>query len=97
MASEWFISNHILTPGSPVLGAISGILSAASAVAVMQPIDTAGTFTVQSPRSERVAAAAALTRHLLTAADAGIEAFSVWVFKLTAAAAFAFAAAFTAL
>jgi len=49
MASEWFISNHILTPGSPVLGAISGVLSAASAVAVMQPIDTARAYVYLQP------------------------------------------------
>ena len=49
LASEWFIKNHILTPGSPVLGAISGILSAASAVAVMQPIDTARAYVYLQP------------------------------------------------
>lgn len=58
MASEWFISNHILTPGSPVLGAISGILSAASAVAVMQPIDTARAYVYLQPHVHKTVIAA---------------------------------------
>ena len=49
MASEWFVSNHILTPGSPVLGAVSGIVSAAAAVAVMQPIDTSRAYVYLKP------------------------------------------------
>ena len=52
MASEWFVSNHILTPGSPVLGAVSGILSAAAAVAAMQPIDTSRARLPRSPRAQ---------------------------------------------
>ena len=53
MASEWFVSNHILTPGSPVLGAVSGILSAAAAVAVMQPIDTSRACAYLDPRAHK--------------------------------------------
>ena len=53
MASEWFVSNHILTPGSPVLGAVSGILSAAAAVAVMQPIDTSRAYVYLDPRAHK--------------------------------------------
>jgi cAMP-dependent protein kinase regulator len=53
MASEWFVKNHLLTPGSPALGAISGILSAAAAVAVMQPIDTSRAYVYLKPHLHR--------------------------------------------
>jgi len=49
LVSEWFVTNHWLTPGSPVLGAISGVCSAAAAVAVMQPIDTARAYVYLKP------------------------------------------------
>ena len=53
MASEWFVKNHLLTPGSPALGAISGVLSAAAAVAVMQPIDTSRAYVYLKPHLHR--------------------------------------------
>ena len=49
LVAEWFVSNHVLTPGSPVLGAISGVCSAAAAVAVMQPIDTSRAYVYLKP------------------------------------------------
>ena len=39
----------ILSPGSPVLGAVSGVLSAAASVAVMQPIDTSRAYVYLKP------------------------------------------------
>ena len=53
MASEWFVKNHLSTPGSPALGAISGVLSAAAAVAVMQPIDTSRAYVYLKPHLHR--------------------------------------------
>ena len=49
MATDWFVSNNLLIPGSPVLGAITGVLSAAAAVAVMQPIDTSRAYVYLQP------------------------------------------------
>ena len=43
------MANHVLPPGSPVLGGISGILSAAASVAVMQPVDTSRTYVYLKP------------------------------------------------
>jgi CRP-like cAMP-binding protein len=53
LASEWLVSSHVLTPGSPVLGAISGVLSAAASVAVMQPIDTSRAYVYLKPHLHR--------------------------------------------
>ena len=53
LVSEWFVSNHVLTPGSPALGAISGICSAAAAVAVMQPIDTSRAYVYLNPTKHK--------------------------------------------
>ena len=49
MVAETLVSNLILSPGSPVLGGISGILSAAASVAVMQPIDTSRAYLYLKP------------------------------------------------
>ena len=49
MASEALAANGWLAPGSPALGAVSGILSAAAAVAVMQPIDTSRAYVYLKP------------------------------------------------
>ena len=59
LVSEWFVSNHVLTPGSPVLGALSGIGSAAAAVAVMQPIDTSRAYVYLNPKTHKNAWSAA--------------------------------------
>ena len=53
LVSEWFVNNHVLTPGSPALGAISGICSAAAAVAVMQPIDTSRAYVYLNPTKHK--------------------------------------------
>ena len=49
MASEALINAGWFAPGSPALGAIAGILSAAAAVAVMQPIDTSRAYVYLKP------------------------------------------------
>jgi cAMP-dependent protein kinase regulator len=49
IASEALVRNMILSPGSPVLGALSGVLSAAASVAVMQPIDTSRAYVYLKP------------------------------------------------
>ena len=49
MASEALSANGWFAPGSPMLGAVSGILSAAAAVAVMQPIDTSRAYVYLKP------------------------------------------------
>ena len=49
IASEALVRNMILSPGSPVLGAVSGVLSAAASVAVMQPIDTSRAYVYLKP------------------------------------------------
>lgn len=49
MASEALAANGWFAPGSPALGAVSGILSAAAAVAVMQPIDTSRAYVYLKP------------------------------------------------
>jgi CRP-like cAMP-binding protein len=59
LVSEWFVSNHVLTPGSPVLGALSGVCSAAAAVAVMQPIDTSRAYVYLNPKLHKDALSAA--------------------------------------
>ena len=53
LVSEWFVSNGVLTPGSPALGALSGICSAAAAVAVMQPIDTSRAYVYLNPKTHK--------------------------------------------
>ena len=49
IASEALVRSMILSPGSPVLGAVSGVLSAAASVAVMQPIDTSRAYVYLKP------------------------------------------------
>ena len=63
LVSEWFVSRHLLTPGSPALGAVSGICSAAAAVAVMQPIDTSRAYVYLNPKTHKNVLGAA--RHIV--------------------------------
>ena len=49
MASEALVNAGLFEPGSPALGAVCGILSAAAAVAVMQPIDTSRAYVYLKP------------------------------------------------
>lgn len=49
VASEWMIKKEVFPPGSPLLGGISGVLSAAASVAVMQPIDTSRAYVYLKP------------------------------------------------
>ena len=49
VASEWMIQKEVFPPGSPWLGGVSGVLSAAASVAVMQPIDTSRAYVYLKP------------------------------------------------
>jgi solute carrier family 25 protein 34/35 len=49
VASEWMIKKEVFPPGSPWLGGLSGVLSAAASVAVMQPIDTSRAYVYLKP------------------------------------------------
>lgn len=49
VTSEWMIEKEVFPPGSPWLGGLSGVLSAAASVAVMQPIDTSRAYVYLKP------------------------------------------------